>query len=256
MHKLGYGLIGVLSLVAFIPAGGQPQGQETIASVLAGWEKAMTDLTSFVAVVERVSEDKALGAPADKFKGYAMFLKPTAKNDGPRARLEMAKVNNTKIIEKYICTGTYLYEYAHANSVVRVHTMPQNKQVGVQGESFLSFLFGMSAAEAQKRYDMKLVYPAGGKPDPNYHYLLVKPKLDHDKSDFAEARLSLYRKNNLPAQIWYLQPNKNQITWTFTQLQINVQIPVKYFEPDLPKDWRVERVPQKPELQGRPVIRK
>jgi outer membrane lipoprotein-sorting protein len=78
--------------------------------------------------------------------------------------------------------------------------------------------------------------------DANYHYILIRPKLDQDKADFIEARLSLYRDNNLPAQIWYLQPNKNEITWTFTKLQLNVQIPLTYFEKDVPKGWTEERV--------------
>ncbi|MSQ94303.1 MAG: TIGR03009 domain-containing protein [Gemmataceae bacterium] len=251
MRIAGISVIGILavSLVALA----QPPAQENLDTVLRGWEKAMTDLKSFVSVVERTTLDKALNA-RDEHKGYAMFMKPVDKDDGSRARLEMYKVANPKIFEKYICTGTFLYEYVHANSTVRIHNMPQNNKAGMQQESFLSFLFGMGAAEAKQRYHMTHVL--ANPPDKHYHYILIKPKQDQDKSDFSEARLTLFRSNNLPAQIWYLQPNKNEITWNFKDVQINVQIPInKYFEPDHPKDWRVERVPAKPGVQGQPVIR-
>lgn len=241
-------LFGLLIVAGSLSA----QPAEDLDSVLRGWEKAMTDLKSFVSVVERTTLDKALGAK-DDHKGYAMFMKPALKDDGSRARLELAKVSNTKVFEKYICTGTYLYEYAPANNTIRIHDMPQNKKDGRQQESFLSFLFGMGAEDAKKRYEMKLVVT--NPPDKFYHYILIKPRLDQDKSDFIEARLSLFRSNNLPAQIWYLQPNKNEITWNFRDLQLNVQIPLTYFQPDEPKGWRTERVQPKAPLNVKPTIR-
>jgi TIGR03009 family protein len=219
------------------------QQQENLDTVLLGWEKAMTDLRSFAAVVERETLDKALQSK-DQWKGYAMFMKAAKKDDGSKARLELYKISSPEIFEKYICDGKELYEYAPTNKLVRVHKMPQNGR-GVQQESFLSFLFGMSAAQAQGRYDMEVVFPSPGKIDPHYHYVRVKPRTPQDKSDFKEAQLSLYRANHLPARIWYLQPNGNEITWDFSKLQIDVQIPESYFQPALPKDWRAERVPAK-----------
>jgi TIGR03009 family protein len=164
----------------------------------------------------------------------------------------MAKVANPKIFEKYVCTGTFLYEYVPANSVIRIHDMPKNAKIGAQ-ESFLSFLFGMTAEEAKTRYAMELVVP--NPPDKHYHYIRIKPKLQTDQTDFVEARLSLYRAHSLPAQIWYLQPNKNEITWNFTQLQLNREIPLKLFEPTQPQGWRVERVQPKGLAPGQPTIR-
>lgn len=249
MRVFACSVIGLFAVV--VTASAQP-APENLDSVLRGWEKAMTDLKSFVAVVERTSLDKALGAK-DDHKGYAMFMKAANKDDSSRARLELAKLKNPAVFEKFICTGTFLWEYAPANNTIRVHTMPDNKKGGIGQESFLSFLFGMGAEEAKKRYDLTHVAP--NPPDKFYHYILIKPKLEHDKTDFIEARLSLFRTNNLPAQIWYLQPQKNEITWTFKDLQINVQIPLRYFEPDTPKGWRVERIQPKAPLKVTPVIR-
>src|SRR6516225_7836041 len=121
----------------------------------------------------------------------------------------------------------------------------------MQQESFLSFLFGMGAEQAKARYHMTHVVPKP--PDKYYHYILVKPKLEQDKSDFIEARLSLYRSNNLPAQIWYLQPNKNEIEWNFSDLQMNVQIPLKYFQWEEIPGWKTERV--QPKMSGPTTVR-
>ncbi len=246
-----------------------PQEQVALDQILRGWEKSMTDLRSFIAKVDRESLDKALQAK-DHYKGYAIFLKANVKDDQSRARLELAKVTNpppdkfvTKdktdkskdkpaVFEKYICTGTYLYEYAAAQKVVRIHDMPQKKKGGPQ-ESFLSFLFGMGADEAKARYEMRPVVPKT--PDKYYHYIRIKPKTEADKNDFAEARLSLFKTNNLPAQIWYLQPNGNEITWNFTELQVDRDIPLSWFQPDTPEGWRVERVPQKQAPAVPPTVR-
>jgi outer membrane lipoprotein-sorting protein len=119
----------------------------------------------------------------------------------------------------------------------------------------LSFLFGMSAEDAMSRYELNLRYLQGGKPDPNYHYIHVVPKSQKDKIDFREAYLTLYRANNLPAQIRYTHANNNVIEWNFTKVQINVNIPAdKYFVPEDMPGWRTERV--KPILpQAGPAVR-
>jgi outer membrane lipoprotein-sorting protein len=100
----------------------------------------------------------------------------------------------------------------------------------------------MGAEQAKARYDMKHVV-ANDETAKYYHYIQIFPKLPQDKGDFAEAQLSLYRANNLPARIWYRQANGNEITWNFTELQIDVNIPLQWFSPDTPDGWRVERVP-------------
>ena len=246
MRILTYSAIMLLTtaILTFAQGVGQPPAKESVDTVLRGWEKAMTDLQSFACVVHRKTLDKALGS-RDEHKGYAMFMKAAPKETGSRARLELTKVSNPKIFEKYICTGTFLYEYAPVNQTIRIHDMPQTKQAGMAQESFLSFLFGMGAEQAKQRYDLTVVYPTDGRPDPNYHYLQIAPKMTQDKSDFVFAQLCLYRANNLPARITYVQPNKNEIEWNFTDVQVNVQIPLKYFEPESIPNWRTERLQPK-----------
>ena len=249
MRVFTYSVLGLLAVA--LTASAQQPGQENLDTVLVGWEKAMTDLRSFVAEVNRTTLDKALNVQ-DDYKGYAMFFKGV-NDQGSKARLELAKVKDPKIFEKFICTGPHLYEYAPANSVVRRHDMPKNGKDGMNKDSFLSFLFGMGAQQAKVRYEMLHVVP--NPPDKFYHYILIRPRTVQDKHDFVEARLSLFRSNHLPAQIWYLQPNKNEITWNFKNLQIDRQIPANYFEPDQPKGWRVEIVQPKSPVSLAPPIK-
>jgi TIGR03009 family protein len=247
MRVLGASILAtvVIAAAAFgqgaVPPAAQPAPppqptQSNLEMVLKGWEQAMLNLRSFAVIIDRAALDKALNT-RDEYKGHALFVKPVANQQTSQAKLELYKVSNPKVYEKYICLQNNLYEYSPTNNKLRVHKMPQNKNGGNQQESFLSFLFGMGANQAMTRYDMKYVSS-----DAHYHYVRVLPKMPADKGDFAEARLCILRANNLPAQIWYLQPNGNEITWNFSKMQIDVQIGPEYFRPDLPKGWTVEQV--------------
>jgi len=238
----------LLSMAMLAAAQTVGQQQENIDAVLRGWEKAMVELQSFACEIQRTTTDPNFKT-VDEFQGYGMFMRPQVKNDTPRARLELVKVKNKEIFERMIVTGPFLYQYAPATKTIYIHDMPDPKKGGADQESFLAFLFGMGADQAKTRYDMKLVYRTDGKPDPNYHYIQVVPRTDKDKKDFASAQLTLLRSNNLPRRIWYLQTNKTEIQWDFTNIQTNVKIPVeKYFVPvDMP-GWRSERVKAGPEV--------
>src|SRR3954468_19715045 len=103
MRRYTWSLLGTLAVAAATLAQGTapppavpPAGANDLNGVLRGWEKAMTDLKSFAVTIDRGTVDKVLGA-GDQFKGYALFRK-----EGTRARLELAKVNNPKVFEKYI----------------------------------------------------------------------------------------------------------------------------------------------------------
>ena len=238
MRLFAYCSIGLLAvaLAASTPGVAQTPPQENLDTVLRGWEKSMTDLKNFFCIVKQESLDKALQT-TDKSEGYAMFLKATNPKDGSRAKLVLRDMR-TGVDKQYIVSGVYLYEYAAAEKQVRVHDMPTDKKGGGQ-ESFLSFLFGMGAKQAKDRYQMEHIIPEKG-PDKFYHYIRVLPKLPQDKGDFTEARLSLLRANNLPAQIWYHQPNGKQITWNFTELKVDLpELSVKHFNPDTPPGWKM-----------------
>lgn len=225
---------------------GTPPAQDPNAqldSVLDAWEKSLTSLRSMYAVCQRTTLDKVFQTK-EVFKGSAKYMK-APPGQGSRASLELVKVTNPQIFEKYLCTGTFLYEYAPASKVIRIHDLPPPKPGQIADDNFMSFLFGMKAAEAKQRYQINL---SG---DQYYHYLQIQPRLAADKADFSVAQLVLRRDNLLPARVWFHQPNGNEVTWEF-QARRDVELPAKDFEqPQLPPGWNFERM----SAQAKPKIR-
>lgn len=229
------------------PGGAPPDNSRKLDQVLAGWEKAMTTLTSFRAACHRTTLDKALGA-TDVFEGSALFLKGAGAKQPSRASLELFKKGRPEVFDKYVCTGDFLYEYAPASKVIRIHEMPRSRLGQIGDDSFLTLMFGMKAADAKARYTM--IYRGG---DKWYHYIQVLPRDPRDKVDFTEARLSLWEKSLLPRQIWYRQPNGNEITWDFPKIETNVRVPLNAFDsPRPPQGWRIERVQPRPVANNTP----
>jgi TIGR03009 family protein len=222
--------------------------------VLMGWEKTLTSLRSLHVECQRTTVDKVFRT-TEVFKGSAKYLKTPGPGQGSRASLELYKLTaqgpSTTVFEKYICTGTFLYEYSPANKVIRVHDLPQPKAGQISDDNFLSFLFGMKAVEAKQRYQLSLTLPSV--PDKYYHYIQIQPKLAQDKADFTTAQLVLMRDSFLPRRVWFHQPNGNEITWDFPQVRRDVDIPPAAFEqPRLPQGWKFDRVTgdARPKVRG------
>jgi TIGR03009 family protein len=211
--------------------------------VLRDWEKTMTGLSTFQCQVERKSRDRAFGVD-EEFKGSAMFAKPAKNGAGNQALLRLEKKDNNKVFEQYIFTAGELYEFVPSAQVVRIHQLPKAGQMMLPQDNLVSFLFGIGAAQAKASYDMKLEeIPA--EDAKHYYSIRIKPKNAQARGEFIDARLVLYRSNNMPAQIWYVQPNKNETTWNFTKVNINPPLAPNTFAPDM-KGWQVQRVPLLP----------
>ncbi len=159
------------------------------------------------------------------------------------ASLELKHVNRPNVYEKLICTGTFLYQYVPQLKVIRVYDMPKPPPGQVSEDNLLSFLFGMKAAQAKARYNITYIPPPEG--DKYYYYLDIRPKSDADKSDFTHARLVLVRYNFLPRQLWFEEPNGNEIQWDFPVLNTEAKLDSRDFsQPPLPKGWNFLRVPR------------
>ncbi len=216
------------------PAQAAPPPQVGAASprldqLLQRWEQEMKGVQTLVTQCTR-TELNNVNMTTEVFVGTAKYMRPN------RALLEMQKKTNAQIYEKYICNGNSLYEYRPQTKQLRIHDLPQ----GAADDGFLSFLFGMKAEEAKRRYDLKLV-----KEDQWWIYLEIIPRLPADKADFQKARLVLSASTFLPRELWFQQPNGNEVKWDMPQLQANVQLNEKDFTPPSPPtDWNVQRVPR------------
>jgi TIGR03009 family protein len=203
-------------------------------ALLLRWEQEMQKVQTLSAQCTRTTLDKTY-QNTEVFEGYTYYMRPNL------ALLDMKKKNNPQVYEKYLCTGTYLYEYAPQSKEIRVHELPAPKQGQVAEDNFLSFLFGMKAAEAKRRYDLKLY-----KEDQWYIYIEIFPRFSADKADFQKARLVLNNTSFLPRQLWFEQPNSNEITWDIPKVENGSPLKREHFAPPTnpPQGWTLKRVPK------------
>lgn len=212
------------------PAAPAPGRLDTL---LMRWEQEMKNVQTLVAQCARTEINQTNGFK-EVFVGTARYMKPNL------ATLDMQKQSNPQIYEKYVCTGTFLYEYRPQNKVVRVHELPQGKPGQLPDDNFLSFLFGMKAEEARRRYDLRLVQE-----DQYYIYIEITPRFDADKAEFNKARMVLNNSNFLPRQLWFKQANGDEVTWDIPKLQAGAALNRNEFvAPAVPQGWNLIRVPR------------
>jgi TIGR03009 family protein len=202
---------------------------------LKRWEEEMRKVQTLSGTLGRIDKDKSFGTTT-KFTGYAQYMRsgtgPTALN---LAHMEMKQEGKTDIAEKIICTGTYLYMYAPPQKEIRAYEIPRAKPGQVADDNFMSFMFGMKAEEAKKRYVLSLA-----KEDKWYIYVTVMPRFAVDKAEFARAQLVLNKDNFLPRQLWFEHSNGNEITWDIPRLQSGASIDRRVFDaPKPPPGWKL-----------------
>ena len=204
-------------------------------SLLMQWEAKMKSIQTLKATVSRAREDKVFKT-RDLFVGEAKYMKPNF------ALLDLRRKDGQPIFEKYICTGTYLYEYNQGNREVRVQELPAPKAGQVAEDNFLSFVFGMKAEEAKRRYELNLV---GDGTDKNYHYVEILPRLPADKADFQKAQLVLTQTTLLPRMLTFIEPNGNRITWDIPVIETGIPLDRREFaSPTIPQGWRLVKAPK------------
>src|SRR5262249_48062640 len=145
------------------------------------------------------------------------FLKPN------RASLEMRNKTKPDVFEKYIVNARELCTYAPQSKEIRVFKLESKTGQGSE-DNFLTFLFGMKAEDAKKRYQLTLLPPPRPGDEKWYHYIEVVARTPADRADFTRARLVLMASNFLPRQLWFEQPNGNEVTWDFNQLFTGVEL--------------------------------
>jgi TIGR03009 family protein len=249
----------VIALAALLAAGLTAQAQTTtpppaptdkkLDEYLLRWEQEMQKIQGLVATLERTEKDKAFQTEK-KFTGYAQYMKdgtgPTARN---LALLEMKEAGKNEMHEKFICTGTFLYQFSPATKEIRALRLPTLKPGQVGDDNFLTFLFGMKAEQAKLKYDLRLT-----KEDKDYIYVDVVARTPQDKADFKRAQLVLNKDNFLPRQLWFEQPNGNTIVWGIPQIDTKAKVNARDFDaPSPPTGWKMVTVERPPEPQ--PTIR-
>jgi TIGR03009 family protein len=187
-------------------------------------------------------EDRKTLMVKKTYVGIAKYLRPNM------GLLYMSQKDKPENFEEIIVSGSTFYQFAPLEKEVRQHRLTASK-TGLGDDSFLSFLFGMKAAEAKGRYDLKLLSQ-----DQYYHYIGVTPRREEDKADFRSARLVLNKDTLMPRQLWFEQPNGDTVTWDFPKIETGVRLnPNEFAKPALPPGWKMVEVP--PREQQPRIIR-
>ena len=196
----------------------------------------MKNVETLGAQLTRIDKDPTFDS-VQKLTGTAYYMKagtgPTAQN---LALLELKLEGQKEPKEKFICTGTYIYQFLPDQKEIRYYELPKPKpgQV-VEDNNLLSLLFGMKAEDAKRRYELKLA-----KEDTYYIYVDISPRSPADKADFQHARLILNKSNYLPRQLWFEHANRSEVMWDIPNLQVGMALDRRSFDaPKAPAGWKL-----------------
>lgn len=202
---------------------------------LLRWEQEMRKVNTLAATLARIDKDKTFGTTR-KYTGGAQYMKSgtgaTALN---MAALELKEDGKADVFDKFVCTGSYIYQFLPAQKELRAYEMPKPRPGQVADDNFMGFLFGMKAEEAKRRYALSLY-----KEDAYFIYVDVLPRFAGDKADFARARLVLNKDSFLPRQLWFEHANGSETTWDIPRLQAGATIDRRIFDaPRTPAGWKL-----------------
>ncbi|SRR5579871_4152447 len=221
-----YGLVLAALVLASLPASAQQAQQapatppaaddKVLDAHLAKWEAATKNVETLGAQLIRIDKDPVY-EHVQRFEGEAYYMKAgTGRTAQNLALLEMRLAGQKEFKEKFLCTGTYIYQFAPEQKEIRYYKLPEPKPGQVaEDNSLLSLLFGMKAEDVKRRYELKLA-----KEDTYYIYVDIAPRSPADKSDFQRARLVLNKSNYLPRQLWFEHANRSEVMWDIPNMQI------------------------------------
>jgi TIGR03009 family protein len=221
--------------------------QKYLNKYLDVWEERMKKVNALETKI--VLTEIEAGPPQVKttYTGEASLLKP---NYAKMFLKEASKPDNTRKWRHFVADGQYLWEYDYAKKIARVLQMPKD---GIGDNTMMSFLFGMTAVDIKKRYDLSIDVENPDKYNDYYLHITILPKSREDMQEFKKAELVLWKNNKdpkyaelwmLPARLWFQHPNGNQVTWEFKNLTTDKKfLPADFKAPGFPdKEWKSEWV--------------
>jgi TIGR03009 family protein len=203
---------------------------------LSKWEAATKKVETIGAQLTRIDKDPVF-EHVQKFTGVAYYMKagngPTAQN---LALLEMKVEGQKEPKEKFICTGTYIYQFLPEQKEIRYYQLPKPEPgQAAEENNLLSLLFGMKADDVKRRYELKL-----SKEDTYYIYVDIAPRSAADRSDFQRAQLVLNKSNYLPRRLWFEHANRSTVMWDIPTLQPGMALDRRIFDaPQAPAGWKL-----------------
>jgi len=222
--------------------------EERLDMYLQAWEAKLAGVQTIVADCTRTELNKTFGTK-EEFTGTARLVRPNL------FKLDLFKKGDPQNFERYVCTGMNLYEYRPKEKLVRVYELPKNAQgQAVLDDTYLALLYGMKAADAKKRFGLKLV-----KEDQWWIYISIEPKNPTDKLEFVRGQMVFYAGPPavamMPRRIWLEHPNGDEVTWEFPKIESNVKLErTEFVAPAAPQGWKVVRADKPQPNEPRPPV--
>jgi TIGR03009 family protein len=179
-------------------------------------------------------------APPEIREGEAKFMKLADGSFG--ARIELANPQDPNDFERFIYTGTHLYQLRSREKVVNVVPLGPQQASSAPEDSPLGFLYGMSAESAWKRYKIAVTKEYDG-----YLHVQITPNFARDQQEFTRAELAIVNRDqpkipkDMPKYISFVEPNNVQVTWYIDELRRNAgnRVQAKDFAPPaVPPGWQ------------------
>jgi TIGR03009 family protein len=164
----------------------------------------------------------------------------------------------SRVVEKYVCTGTHIYNISPDTKTVDIYTLPARQPGQPLDDGPMPFLTGMKAEVARKRYQLVAKEPTDEKGKPWYTFVEAKPNFPRDQQDFVKARMVIMKRDllerdtqrlliptGMPRELFWVEPNNNTTKWEIIRVLRNVPNSVdrkEFVKPDVPADWKVQNV--------------
>jgi TIGR03009 family protein len=210
--------------------------------ILNFWEQVTHKVTAFEAVCNRTRTSVRFGT-TEKYSGTIRILK--GDPDLLWASLELHRTDDEKIFEKLLLNDRGLWSYDSTAKVINLHEIP--KRVGIFDDTPIALVCGMRAIAAKTRFAIEL---KGA--DAFYYYLEILPRFDSDKANIAKIRLTLTKSTYLPRQLWWQQPNQDEVVYDLPRVdgRANHLRPGDFASPQPPPPgWQIA-LPRPPAGKG------
>lgn len=192
--------------------------QKPLNDLLNGWEQKSKGMRDLECEFQRVTRDRLFKTEEVEY-GKASAIKPY------RGRLDLMdeKGNPTQI---FIYTGKKIHQYDFAKKQETIHILPDSEAgAGQSMPGPLGFVYGMSAAEAKARFDLKLIKEFS-KRGGEFAEIHATPRTQLDQQEYKLAQLVIDKKTYLPKELRIIETNGNEQHWIFDRLETNLKPPV------------------------------
>lgn len=251
------------------PAANAVAPQMDMQQLLALWEGQSAKLQTLELAMYRTDKDPKWG-DEEHYLGRAAFKSPqlayldfrkikmreqTDPNDKRKKQFVPVKKDNKFVsvpFETIICTSQEVWQYRYDVRKIYIFPLDKDQRKRALEEGPLPFLFNMNAANANRRYNMKLQAE-----DEKRYLVMIKPLLKEDQDTFSTAWVYLDKQFLLPTRIYLKGPDGHSSKdFVLSDIKANKPVSDQYFQGVNPNNYfKIERNPGGPAPATNPRAR-